>query len=286
MCLPVRTIPFKELTKMRLNPLSLSRMLLALTAVAWGTISWHHAGAKPAAEEGWISLFNGKDLEGWSPKIRYHDFNDNFANTFRVENGVIKVGYEGYKKFDETFGHLFYKTKFSNYRLRLEYRFVGDQCPGGPGWAFKNSGLMIHCEDPAKMRKDQDFPVSIEVQYLGGPERGTRSTGNLCTPGTHVVMDGKLIKQHCIESTSDTFRGDQWVTAEVEVHGNGKIKHIINGKTVIEYEKAQLDDSSPDGRRLIMDRNGDVMLKEGYISLQSESHPIEFRKIEVLPLME
>ena len=271
---------------MKPKPLSLLMSIGALTSIALAGIAFNHARAKPTPEEGWISLFNGKDLDGWEPKIRHHDFKDNFANTFRVEDGAIKVGYEGYKKFDDTFGHLFYKTKFSNYRLRLEYRFVGDQCPGGPGWAFKNSGLMIHCEDPAKMGKDQDFPVSIEVQYLGGPDRGTRTTGNLCTPGTHVVMNGKLIKQHCIESTSDTFRGDQWVSAEVEVHGNGKIKHIINGKTVIEYEKPQLDDASPDGRRLIMERNGDVNLKEGYISLQSESHPIEFRKIEVLPLKE
>ena len=269
---------------MKLKPLSLSRTIMALTAMAFGGIAFHQAAAGPADNEGWTSLFNGKDLEGWSPKIRYHDFKDNHVNTFRVEDGAIKVGYDGYKKFGDTFGHLFYKTKFSNYRLRLEYRFVGEQCPGGPGWAFKNSGLMIHCQDPASMGKDQDFPVSIEVQYLGGPDRGTRTTGNLCTPGTHVVMDGKLIKQHCIESTSDTLRGDQWVLAEVEVHGNGKIKHIINGKTVIEYEKPQLDDTSPDARRLIQERNGEVMLKEGYISLQSESHPIEFRKIEVMPL--
>ena len=95
-------------------------------------------------------------------------------------------------------------------------------------------------------------------------------------------MRDKLITQHCTDSRSKTYHGDEWVTVEVEVHGNGVIKHIVDGETVLEYEKAQLDDRDPDGRRLIKD--GEKMLHEGYISLQSESHPIEFRKVEILPL--
>ena len=237
-------------------------------------------------EGGWVSLFNGKDLEGWTPKIRGYAFGDNYANTFRVEDGVIKVAYDKYSKFDGKFGHLFYKNKLSHYKLRIEYRFVGDQCPGGPGWALRNSGVMIHCQKPESMGKDQDFPVSIEVQFLGGPKEDTRPTGNLCTPGTNVVMGGKLITQHCTNSTSPTLRGDQWVTAEVEVHGNGKIKHIINGQTVIEYEQAQLDPNDPDGRKLIQERSGEKMISDGYISLQAESHPIEFRKVELMELPE
>jgi Domain of Unknown Function (DUF1080) len=237
-----------------------------------------------ATGEGWISLFNGKNLEGWTPKIKGYAAGENYGNTFRVEDGVIKVGYAGYSKFDSKFGHLFFKTPFSHYKLRVEYRFVGDQCPGGPAWAFKNSGVMIHGQSPESMKKDQDFPVSIEVQFLGGTGRGERSTGNLCTPGTNVVMGGKLITQHCTNSTSKTYNGDQWVTVEVEAHGNRVIKHLVNGETVIEYEKAQLDERDADARALI--KNGDKMLSGGTISLQSESHPIEFRKVEILPLKE
>ena len=235
-----------------------------------------------SAEDRWISLFNGKDLEGWTPKIRGYELGDNYANTFRVEDGVIKVAYDGYPKFDEKFGHLFYKNKFSHYKLRIEYRFVGDQAKGGPAWAFRNSGVMIHCQDPKTMTKDQDFPVSIEVQFLGGDGKKPRPTGNLCTPGTHVVIDGKLVKRHCTDSTSKTYNGDQWVTAEVEVHGNGKIKHMINGETVIEYEKPQLDDSDKNAKRLI--KGKDLSIKDGWISLQAESHPIEFRKVEIVEL--
>jgi hypothetical protein len=199
-----------------------------------------------------------------------------------VENGVLKVAYDKYPKFDNKFGHLFSDRKYSHYRLRIEYRFVGDQCPGGPNWAFRNSGAMIHCQSPESMRKDQQFPVSIEVQFLGGNGKDNRPTGNVCTPGTNIVMKDKLITQHCNESTSKTYHGDEWVTIVVEVHGNGLIKHIVDGETVIEYEKPQLDEREPDARRLIKD--GEKMIHEGYIALQAESHPIEFRKVEIMLL--
>ncbi len=231
----------------------------------------------------WVTLFNGKDLTGWIPKIKGYPAGENFANTFRVEDGVIKVSYDGYNnKFDERFGHLFYEKPFSNYRLRVEYRFTGKQCPGGPGWAFRNSGIMIHGQTPESMDKDQKFPVSIEVQLLGGNGKDKRPTANLCTPGTNVVMNGELIHRHCTNSTSDTYHGDQWVAVEVEVHNNEVIKHFVNGKLVLEYTKPQLDPSDKDARKLIAGDN--LMLYGGTISLQSESHPVEFRKIEIMVL--
>jgi hypothetical protein len=233
---------------------------------------------------GWISLFNGKDLDGWTPKIKGYEAGDNFGNTFRVEDGVLKVSYDQYKTFDNRFGHLFYKQPYGKYRLRIEYRFVGDQCPGGPSWAFRNSGVMIHGQSPESMRKDQDFPVSIEVQFLGGKKTGERPTANVCTPGTNIVMRDKLITQHCTNSRAKTYRDDEWITVEVEAHGNGVIKHIVDGETVLEYEKPQLDEKDRDAKALI--KGGDKMLHGGTISLQSESHPIEFRKVELLPLDE
>ena len=237
-------------------------------------------GAESSAQDAeWIQLFNGKDLTGWKPKITGYELNDNFGDTFRVEEGVLRVAYDRYEKFDGRFGHLFYEKPFSNYILRVEYRFVGEQCPGGPGWALRNSGIMIHGQSPESMEKGQDFPVSIEVQLLGGGSTGERPTANVCTPGTHVVMDGKLITRHCNNSRSKTYRGDQWVKAEVEVHGNRLIKHMINGETVLEYTQPQLDDSDAQARKLI--KNGEKMLSGGTISLQSESHPVEFRKVEI-----
>ena len=229
----------------------------------------------------WTPLFNGKNLDGWVPKIRGYPLGENFGNTFHVEEGILKVSYEAYDEFDNRFGHLFYEGEFSHYRLRVEYRFVGDQAPGGPGWAFRNSGIMIHGQPPETMGLDQKFPVSIEVQLLGGRGEGLgeRTTANLCTPGTNVVLNGELFRPHCVNSTSKTYNGDQWVTVEVEVHGNGVIQHIIDGEVVLEYEKPQLDDRDEDARKLIKD--GSLMLENGTISLQSESHPVEFRKVEI-----
>jgi hypothetical protein len=239
-------------------------------------------GQEGGRKEQWISLFNGKDLDGWIPKIKGHPAGENYGDTFRVEDGILKVSYDRYPKFDGKFGHLFSKQKYSHYRLWVEYRFVGDQCPGGPDWGFRNSGVMIHSQSAESMRKDQDFPVSIEVQFLGGHETGDRPTGNVCTPGTNIVIKDKLITRHCTNSTSKTYRGNEWVTVEVEVHGDGLIKHMVDGETVLEYEKPQLDEADRDGKALIKD--GDKSLREGYLALQAESHPIEFRRVEILPL--
>lgn len=232
------------------------------------------------AADGWISLFNGKDLTGWTPKIKGYPYGENFANTFRVKDGAITVDYDGYDgKFKDRFGHLYYQQPFSNYVLRAEYRFIGKQLPDGPGWAIRNSGLMLHCQDPKTISLDQDFPVSAEVQLLGGDGKSPRTTANLCTPGTHVVINGELITRHCTESKSKTYHGDQWVSVEVEVHGNGKFIHRMEGQDVLEYERVQLDPGDANAKKLIKD--GNLMVYGGYISLQSESHPVQFRKVEL-----
>jgi hypothetical protein len=231
------------------------------------------------SDSGWIDLFNGKDLGGWTPKITGHKFGDDPKRIFRVEDGLLKVSYDQYDKFEGQFGHLFYKDSFSHYILRVEYRFVGEQMPGGPGWAYRNSGVMAHCQDPKTMRVDQEFPVCVEVQMLGGNGKDARSTGNLCTPGTNVVMNGQLETNHCISSNSKTYHGDQWVTMELEVHGNDLIKHIINGQVVMQYTQPQLDETDRDAKELL--KTQDLMISEGYFSLQAESHPVEFRKVQI-----
>lgn len=260
------------------------RFLVSYLATA-GVFLWIGRSRLRAADtaDEWIPLFNGKNLDGWTPKITGFDLGDNHLDTYRVENGLLRVVYDRYEKFDGKFGHLFYKEKFSHYRVRLEYRFVGQQTPGGPGWALRNSGIMLHCQSPGSMVKQQEFPVSIEVQLLGGDGTNKRSTANLCTPGTHVVMAGKLHTQHCTESASKTYHGDQWVTVEIEVRGNTMIKHIIEGVTVLAYTQPQLDEGDADAKRLLQ-AGTPKMLTEGWLSLQAESHPVEFRKVELMKL--
>ena len=232
----------------------------------------------------WIQLFNGRDLTGWIPKITGYPAGENFGNTFRVENGVMKVSYDKYDKWGDRFGHIFYKDPFSYYIIAVEYRFTGEQVPGGPGWATRNSGIMVHGQSPQSMGKDQDFPISIESQLLGGLGKGPRTTLNLCTPGTNVVYNGKFTSQHCINSTSKTYDGDQWVRAEVEVHGSGTVRHIIDGQTVLAYEMPQIGGGSVSKHDPSVKKDGQ-MIESGWISLQSESHPVEFRKVELLNLV-
>ena len=238
-----------------------------------------------ANKEDWIVLFNGTDLKGWVPKIAKHDLGDNFGNTFRVEDGLLKVRYDKYKTFDGQFGHLFWKDPYSYYKLVVEYRFVGQQAPGNPGaWALRNSGAMLHSPDPRTMPRDQNFPISIEAQFLGGNSDGKpRPTANMCSPGTEIVFKGKLYPDHCLNSSSPTFDGEQWVRVEMEVHGSGTITHSVNGQKVLEYELPQYGGGAVDPYNTSTKPDGEL-IDGGYISLQSESHPIDFRKVELLNL--
>ncbi len=255
--------------------IAISVVMMAMTAVA------QDAAAK-ANPKDWIQLFNGKNLDGWTPKITHHKLNDNFGNTFRVEDGLLKVSYDHYDTFNGQFGHLFYKDKFSYYLVAVEYRFVGEQVKGAPDWAYRNNGIMVHCQSPESMGLDQEFPTSIEVQLLGGDGVHDRPNGNVCTPGTNIVIDGGLYTTHCYHLAAKTYHGDQWVRVVAEVLGSKKITHYVEGVPVISYAQPQIggEAQSPNFEK----RSGELV-SEGYISLQGESAPTEFRKVEVLNLV-
>jgi hypothetical protein len=231
----------------------------------------------------WVSLFNGKDLDGWTVKLAGEDVKDNYRDTFRVDNGILKVKYDHYEKFGDRFGSLYYNTKMSRYWLRVEYRFVGDLAPGAPGWAYKNSGIQLHSQAPQTMRKEQQFPVSVEFDLVGGKSFGSQPTGDVCHYGTNVSIDGALLKEQCSKLSDITIRDDRWVTALAEVDGAKSVRQIVNGDLVVRYTNLTLDAKNPDARSLIA-LGADQALSSGYISLQSNGAPIEFRRIEILPL--
>lgn len=232
--------------------------------------------------ENWTQLFNGKNMDGWTPKLTGYKMGENFNNTFRVTDGNLQANYSEYDTFRNEFGHLFYKDKYSHYRLRAEYRAVGQQANGGEGWAVANNGLMLHCQSVESMTVDQGFPMSIEFQLLGGNGKDERPTGNLCTPGCHVTLNGEFFEPHCVNSSSKTYHGEQWVTAEAIVHGDSIIHHVIDGDTVITYSKPVIG-GDLDGLDTIAFPAGQRMT-EGYISIQAESQGFDFRKIEILDL--
>jgi hypothetical protein len=255
--------------------------LFRLLALGGVIFLWNFFPANNDIE--WQELFNGKNINDWTVKIRTHEVGENFANTFRVEDGLMKVRYDGYTKFDRQYGHIFYKKPFSYYLLQVEYRFVGEQCPGGEGWALRNSGAMLHSQDPKTMLKDQDFPISIEAQFLGGNGKDPRTTCNLCTPGTNVVMADTLFTPHCINSKSQTYHGEQWVQANFIVMGDQEVHHLVGQDTVISYYNPQIGGGNVNPVDPAVKIEG-KLLREGYISLQSESHPIDFRRVAILDL--
>ncbi len=243
-----------------------------------------HSQGVFSSEQGWISIFDGESLDGWTPKLRAEEYGSDKLKTFVVRDSAITVDYTNYNEFNEKFGHLFYKTRYSSYRLTFLYRFIGEQMHDGPGWAYKNSGVMFHCENPDGMALNQDFPISLEAQLLGANSKSSvdRHTMNLCTPGTHVFINGDLRKQHCLNSVSKSYSDDRWIRAELIVYPDGIIEHFVEGEKVMTYSNPILGGpfeynvdkwNSIDGSKW----------NSGYFALQSESHPVQFKSIYIKP---
>ncbi len=267
---------------MKLNQLIILAFLALLIGCNSGTKEQSEKDEESEEAE-WLELFNGEDIHAWTVKIRGQEVNVNFANTFRVEDSLLKVRYDGYDQFDQQYGHIFYNQPFENYLLQVQYRFVGEQANGGEGWALRNSGAMLHSQDPHTMLVDQDFPISVEAQFLGGNGTDPRSTCNLCTPGTNVVLADTLFTPHCINSSSETYHGEQWVTANFIVLGNDQIHHLVGTDTVFSYFNPQIGGGNVSPVDSLVKIDGKP-LDGGFISLQSESHPIDFRKVALIDL--
>lgn len=255
-------------------------LLIAISLAYASCTTAKHSAATPE----WQQLFNGQDIKDWTVKIHHHEVGEDTANTFRVEDGMVKVRYDKYDKFNEQYGHLYYNQPFSYYHLRVEYRFTGEWRKDAPSYTIMNSGVMFHSQDPKTMPKEQDWPISVELQLLAGLDDGKpRPTGNMCSPGTDVVFNGKVDPRHCIESTSKTYPVEEWVTAELIVLGDSLVKHIINGDTVLQYSKPQIGGGVVNKYDPAIKQDG-KLLSTGYIALQSEGQPIDFRKVELLNL--
>lgn len=238
-----------------------------------------------STQEDWKALFNGKDISDWIVKIHKHEVGVNYGNTFRIEDNMVRASYDNYgETFDDQFGHLYYKQPYSYFRLKMDYRFVGELYPGAPSFTIMNSGVMFHSQDPRTMPKEQNWPISVEMQFLGGLEEGkSRPTGNMCSPGTEVIYNGKMYPGHCISSTSETYFGDQWVSAELIVLGDSIVYHLINGDTVLQYTEPQVGGGVVERFDPTMKPDG-KLLTEGFIALQSEGQPVDFRNIRLLDL--
>ncbi|MDB2686047.1 DUF1080 domain-containing protein [Mariniblastus sp.] len=259
----------------------LSNALAIVFLLGVGTASF--AQETKSVEQEWIDLFNGKDLDGWTVKIAGHPMGENYADTFRVEDGVLKCEYDDYTEFGGRYGHLFSDVAYSHYKLRLEYRFEGRQLPDAPDYVDLNSGVMIHSQPPQSMGLKQGFPASLEMQFLADLGKGKRQTGNVCTPGTDLVYDGKFTKKHIVKSSGPTVPADEWVAVEVEVHGNEEIIYRVRGEEVLRYKQPQLDPKSKEAKPLLA-KGANLKLSSGHIALQAEAQRVWFRNIQIQPI--
>ncbi len=263
----------------------LTLLILCLTAVLYGACGLkapsETTSANPTPEPAWETLFNGTDLSGWTMRIVGYPLGENFGNTFSVEDGILKIRYDGYgDNFNNRFGALYYHEPFSNYRLKVEYRFVGETAPGAPSWGYRDSGVQFHSQSPGSLKADQPFPVSLEYNLHGGNGTDERPLGEICANGIVIDLEDGPNSSYCTPPTTKrTFHGDQWVTLEIDVR-DGVITHYANGEPLLQYRNPRYNPEHEIAATLI--EGGDASVTGGYISLQSNSHPIDFRKIEIL----
>ena len=259
------------------------RLALLLLILVSEMVAAEASGAPAPDGRHWIQLFNGTNLDGWTIKVAGEPLGVNYADTFRVEDGMIKVAYDKYEKFKNRFGHLYTNIAYSHYILRMEYRFTGAMIPDAPRYVNLNSGVMIHAQSPLSLGLKQGFPASLEVQFLADEGKGPRSTANLCTPGTNVEFKGQLYTRHILQSTAPTFPAEEWVRIEVEVHGHDEIIYRVNGAEVLRYQHPQLDPKDPLATKLL-EAGAARLLSSGHIALQAEGQPVWFRNIELMSL--
>lgn len=272
---------FSKLQKKGMLKLSAVLVLSIVISSCGGTDS---KATHDSAEKTWQSIFNGKNLDGWTAKFQHHESGENYANTFRVVNGAIQVNYDDYKQFEERYGHLFYKNPYTAFHLKFDYRFTDQWMEDAPSYTYRNSGVMFHSQAPETILKEQDWPISVEYQMLADAGDGNlRPTGNMCSPGTEVIFNGEMDPRHCINSDSPTFPWDEWVHAELIVYGDSLVIHKVNGEKVLEYTHPQIGGGV--ANRFNPDYKVDgKLLKEGYIGLQAEGQGVEFKNIAIMKL--
>ncbi|HEA22978.1 MAG TPA: DUF1080 domain-containing protein [Pricia antarctica] len=240
-----------------------------------------YTSTETISNEKWIPLFNKKDLQGFTMKISGYPLGENFGNTFRVKDSILSIRYDGYgDDLQDRFGTLYFDKRLTNYRLKIEYRFVGETAAGAPEWGYRDSGIQFHGQPPETQGLNQPFPICLEYNLHGGNGTDERPVGAACANGMFFEIDGKKNTTTCVQPTiAKTFHGDQWVTAELDIK-NGKITHYVNGIEILSYANPTYDPDNETAKTLM--ENNDTTVKGGYLSFQSNSHPIDFRKIEFI----
>jgi hypothetical protein len=185
-----------------------------------------------------VELFNGKDFAGWT---LYMKDNADPAETWSVTNGVIHGTGQPY-------GYIRTDSRFRNYRLTVEWRFV-KVAPKAD-----NTGVLLHVQLPDKL-----WPRAIECQ------------GQSRHQGDFILIDGATCKVNGeIKTGRAAMQGSpaenpvgEWNTYGIVCAGD-TIKASVNGK--------------------LMNEATECSISYGHIIIQSEGGEIEVRKVVIEPL--
>ena len=266
-------------------PAGSGTLVRAITILIASLGGIQQAEAAPPDSGKWISLFNGKDLEGWTPKIKGYDAGENYAEHLpgrgRRAQGLLRQ-YPQVRR--QVRAPVLQEASSRTIACGSSIGSWATSAPAGPAWAIRNSGVMIHCQSPESMRKDQDFPVSIEVQFLGRRRQGRSGRpATSARPGTNIVMDGKLITQHCTDSTVQDLRrrpvGDGRGRGPRRRHDQAHRRRRDRARV----REAATRPQRP-RRREAASRTADGCSTRATSPSRPRAIPIEFRKVEILPL--
>jgi hypothetical protein len=242
--------------------------------------------AAPTDDEGWIPLFNGKNLDGWYSFQPTTGRNNDLRKFFKVTDGMIHVLdlSEDPHEWKGAVGYLATNQEYSDVRIHLEYKWGAKRFARSVE-GKRNSGLMYLVVGPDKM-----FPRSLECQieetdvgdlwlvdgvsittWLLDPYSSMYSD-DPSPPGSKRVIGGLQIPASRVLKSGDFEDRTGWNTVEVILEGD-RSTHIINGRTV----NRAWDIRQPDPQ----DPTRMIPLKSGHIALEAEGSEIWFRNIKI-----
>jgi hypothetical protein len=245
------------------------------------TPSWAGAGLQPE-DEGWVSLFNGKNFDGWYTYLDASGKNKDPKGVFKVENDMIHI--EDFPKADGNAdnGYLATNQAFSNVRIHVEYKWG----PKRFSEKKRNSGLLY-----LAVGADTIYPTSIECQIeetdVGDMwlVNGAAATAFFIAPtvpifdddmGTGTLVRSNLGQSNRVLKSGDFEDRDDWNTVEVIIDGD-RSTQLVNGRIVNRANDIRQPDPNNPAHM--------IPLKSGKILLEAEDgNEIWFRNVKVKPL--
>jgi 3-keto-disaccharide hydrolase len=238
------------------------------------------SGEKPDSE-GWVPLFNGKNLDGWYSYLESSGKNKDPNGVFKIENGMIHILDVPMSDGKSDNGYLATTQEFSNVRIHVEYKWGTKRASEGK----RNSGLLYLAVGP-----DRIYPTSLECQIEETDVgdlwivNGASVTAFFIAPSFPMYDDDRQAGTRVRGAPGDSLRvlksgdfenRDGWNSVDVILQGD-QSTHLVNGRIVNHARDIQQPDPANPSRM--------IPLRSGRILLEAEGSEIWFRNVRVKPL--